>query len=410
MPRVKRGNVRRAKRKKLLARAKGFYANKSKLYRAAKESVDTALKYAFVGRRRKKRDFRRLWVVRINAAARENGLTYGQLISGLKAAGNPIDRKSLADLATSSPAAFARLAKMAAEAKPAPAAPARGPDRSQLRTGHTAFWPCRAVDESSSRFGRVGSPPAAAVRASGASASRRACGVGPHAHREDDGSCQSHRRPARAVRSRPGAGHLRVRTSRSTRPVSGAQGRARLEPAQSAGQRAARGAAEARSARQSPEAGHRGAIDRAALGNGAGASAEGGGRRHAARSCPGARPSPPADDSARAHRRHLHAHGVPRARGPRARRRLPQLRSAQHAAGASRARHAGHAVPCLAGQVSRRVAGDAAADAHVRHAGPLHEAVPAAGPADRAGPRVPARQLRPHPHTDVHAGRGPRRR
>ena len=87
MPRVKRGTVRRAKRKKLLARAKGFYQTKSKLYRAAKESVDTALKYAFVGRRRKKRDFRRLWVVRINAAARENGLTYGQLIAGLKAAG-----------------------------------------------------------------------------------------------------------------------------------------------------------------------------------------------------------------------------------------------------------------------------------------------------------------------------------
>ena len=64
-----------------------YYANKSKLYRAAKEAVDTALKYAFVGRRNKKRDFRRLWVVRINAAAREHGLTYGQLIRGLKTAG-----------------------------------------------------------------------------------------------------------------------------------------------------------------------------------------------------------------------------------------------------------------------------------------------------------------------------------
>ena len=103
MPRVKRGNVRRAKRKKLLARAKGFYQTKSKLYRSAKESVDTALKYAFVGRRRKKRDFRRLWVMRINAAARENGLTYGQFMAGLKAAGNTIDRKSLAELAVSSP-------------------------------------------------------------------------------------------------------------------------------------------------------------------------------------------------------------------------------------------------------------------------------------------------------------------
>jgi large subunit ribosomal protein L20 len=110
MPRVKRGAVRRAKRKKLLARAKGFYQTKSKLYRAAKESVDTALKYAYVGRRRKKRDFRRLWVVRINAAAREQGLTYSQLIRGLKAAGIGLDRKSLADLAFTDPAAFARLA------------------------------------------------------------------------------------------------------------------------------------------------------------------------------------------------------------------------------------------------------------------------------------------------------------
>jgi large subunit ribosomal protein L20 len=113
MPRVKRGTVRRAKRKKLLARAKGFYQTKSKLYRAAKESVDTALKYAFVGRRRKKRDFRRLWVVRINAAARENGLTYGQLINGLKNAGITLDRKNLSELAVSSPAAFATLAKQA---------------------------------------------------------------------------------------------------------------------------------------------------------------------------------------------------------------------------------------------------------------------------------------------------------
>ena len=118
MPRVKRGTVRRAKRKKLLARAKGYYANKSKLYRSAKESVDTALKYAFVGRRRKKRDFRRLWVVRINAAARENGLTYGQLISGLKAAGVTLDRRMLADLAVTEPASFASLAEQAKDARP----------------------------------------------------------------------------------------------------------------------------------------------------------------------------------------------------------------------------------------------------------------------------------------------------
>ena len=121
MPRVKRGSVRRAKRKKLLARAKGYYQTKSKLYRAAKEAVDTAGKYAFVGRKNKKRDFRRLWVVRINAAARENGITYSQLIRGLKAAGSTLDRKMLADMAATQPAAFAAVAAQAKAALPAQA-------------------------------------------------------------------------------------------------------------------------------------------------------------------------------------------------------------------------------------------------------------------------------------------------
>jgi large subunit ribosomal protein L20 len=116
MPRVKRGTVRRAKRKKLLGLAKGYFANKSKLYRSAKEAVDTALKYAFVGRRNKKRDFRRLWIVRINAAAREQGLTYAQLIRGMKVAGIEIDRKMLADLAVREPGAFARVASQAKDA------------------------------------------------------------------------------------------------------------------------------------------------------------------------------------------------------------------------------------------------------------------------------------------------------
>jgi large subunit ribosomal protein L20 len=119
MPRVKRGTVRRAKRKKLLARAKGFYQTKSKLYRAAKEAVDTALKYAFVGRRLRKRDFRRLWVTRINAAARENGLSYSQFIKGLSLAGVTLDRKMLAELAVSEPAAFAALVTQAKNALPA---------------------------------------------------------------------------------------------------------------------------------------------------------------------------------------------------------------------------------------------------------------------------------------------------
>lgn len=118
MPRVKRGPLRRRKRRRLLARAKGFYQTKSKLYRAAKEAVDTALLYAFVGRRRKKRDFRRLWVIRINAAAREHGLSYSQFIWGLKTAGVGLDRKALADLAVREPNAFAHLAVQAKEARP----------------------------------------------------------------------------------------------------------------------------------------------------------------------------------------------------------------------------------------------------------------------------------------------------
>ena len=124
MPRVKRGTVRRAKRKKLLARAKGFYQTKSKLYRAAKEAVDTALKYAFVGRRDKKRDFRRLWIVRINAAAREHGLSYSTFMKGLEAAGVTLDRKMLAELAAREPNAFAALAAKARDARPAPPATA----------------------------------------------------------------------------------------------------------------------------------------------------------------------------------------------------------------------------------------------------------------------------------------------
>jgi large subunit ribosomal protein L20 len=122
MPRVKRGAHRRAKRKRLLKRAKGYYQTKSKLYQAAQEAVDKALNYAYTGRRRKKRDFRRLWVVRINAAARANGLSYGQLISGLKAAGVGLDRKSLAELAKSHPTAFASLAQQAQHAQKASAA------------------------------------------------------------------------------------------------------------------------------------------------------------------------------------------------------------------------------------------------------------------------------------------------
>ena len=121
MPRVKRGTVRRAKRKKLLARAKGFYQTKGKLYRAAKQAVDTAAKYAYVGRKNKKREYRRLWIVRINAAARDNGITYSQMMRGLKAAGITLDRKMLADMAVKQTAAFAKVAAQAKAALPAEA-------------------------------------------------------------------------------------------------------------------------------------------------------------------------------------------------------------------------------------------------------------------------------------------------
>ncbi|HVW06494.1 MAG TPA: 50S ribosomal protein L20, partial [Vicinamibacterales bacterium] len=88
-------------------------------YQAAQEAVDKALNYAYAGRRRKKRDFRRVWVVRINAAARANGLSYGQFMSGLKAAGVGLDRKSLAELAVNHPAAFTQLAQQAQGARAA---------------------------------------------------------------------------------------------------------------------------------------------------------------------------------------------------------------------------------------------------------------------------------------------------
>jgi large subunit ribosomal protein L20 len=111
MPRVKRGTVRVAKRRKLLKRAKGYFLTKSKLYQSAQEAVAKAENYAFSGRRRKKRDFRALWVVRINAAARKHGLTYGQLINGMKVAGIELDRKSLAELAVNHAAAFGKVAE-----------------------------------------------------------------------------------------------------------------------------------------------------------------------------------------------------------------------------------------------------------------------------------------------------------
>jgi large subunit ribosomal protein L20 len=110
MPRVKRGTVRRASRKKLAKQTKGYFLNKSKLYKFMKEAADRAGRFAYRDRRRRKRDFRRLWIVRISAAARQNGLTYSQLIHGLKKLEVALDRKVLADMAARDAAGFAELA------------------------------------------------------------------------------------------------------------------------------------------------------------------------------------------------------------------------------------------------------------------------------------------------------------
>jgi len=113
VPRVKRGTSRRDARRKVLKLAKGFRATKSKLFRSAKESVDKALKYSYRDRKVRKRDFRRLWIVRIGAAAKLNGLSYSRFINGLKKAGVEMDRKILADMAANNPQAFAQLAEKA---------------------------------------------------------------------------------------------------------------------------------------------------------------------------------------------------------------------------------------------------------------------------------------------------------
>lgn len=116
MPRAKRGNKRVQKRKKILALAKGYRGTKSKLYRSAKESVERALNFAYTGRKLKKRDFRSLWIVRIGAAARLNGLNYSKFMHGLKIAGIELDRKVLADMAAKQPEAFTTLAGQVKEA------------------------------------------------------------------------------------------------------------------------------------------------------------------------------------------------------------------------------------------------------------------------------------------------------
>jgi large subunit ribosomal protein L20 len=113
MPRAKRGFKARQRRNKVLKLAKGYRGARSKLFRSATEAVDRALNYAFRDRRVKKRDFRALWITRINAAARINGLTYSKLIHGLKLANVAIDRKVMADIAVSDPSGFSAIAATA---------------------------------------------------------------------------------------------------------------------------------------------------------------------------------------------------------------------------------------------------------------------------------------------------------
>ena len=113
MPRVKRGPKRKNRRAKVLKLAKGFYGMRSRGHRIAQQAVDKALNSAFTGRKDRKGDFRSLWIARINAAARLNGMSYSTFIAGLKAAGNTLDRKILADLAVKDAAAFTALAESA---------------------------------------------------------------------------------------------------------------------------------------------------------------------------------------------------------------------------------------------------------------------------------------------------------
>ena len=113
--RIKRGFKARKRRKKVLKLAKGFRGGRSKLFRTAADAVDKALMYAYRDRRQRKRDFRRLWIARINAAARMNNLSYSKFMHGLKLANVDLDRKVLAELAISDPAGFTKIAELAAQ-------------------------------------------------------------------------------------------------------------------------------------------------------------------------------------------------------------------------------------------------------------------------------------------------------
>jgi len=125
MPRVKRGPKRKNRRVKILKLAKGYWGMKSRGHRIAKQQVDKALNSAFTGRKDRKGEFRTLWIARINAAARLNGISYSQLIAGLKATGNDIDRKMLADIAVRDAAVFTAIVESAKAGLPKTSAAAK---------------------------------------------------------------------------------------------------------------------------------------------------------------------------------------------------------------------------------------------------------------------------------------------
>lgn len=113
MARVKRGATASKKHKKILKQAKGYYGSKSTLFKTAKQAVMKSLTYSYIGRKRRKRDFRRLWITRINAAARQNGISYSKFMAGLKKANIELNRKMLSEMAISNPFAFAKLVEIA---------------------------------------------------------------------------------------------------------------------------------------------------------------------------------------------------------------------------------------------------------------------------------------------------------
>ena len=113
MARVKRGVTASKKHKKILKQAKGYYGSKSTLFKTAKQAVMKSLTYSYIGRKRRKRDFRRFWITRINAAARQNGISYSKFMAGLKKANIELNRKMLSEMAINNPSAFAKLVEIA---------------------------------------------------------------------------------------------------------------------------------------------------------------------------------------------------------------------------------------------------------------------------------------------------------